>query len=120
MPKIPLPAEILKRCCALRKNDTDAEKRLWSFLRNRQLNMKFRRQYPFQGYILDFYCHAAQLAIEVDGGGHLEEGQALYDQERTLVLNSHGIKVLRFFNEEILKELEKVILAIWEELTPSF
>ena len=82
MPKRPLPPEILNRCRNLRKDDTGAEKRLWSFLRNRQLNnLKFRRQYPVEGYILDFYCHDAHLAIEVDGGGHLE---------------AHRIKVLRF------------------------
>jgi len=113
MPKVPLPPEILTRCRELRKNDTDAEKRLWSFLRNRQLNnMKFRRQVAFESYVLDFYCHEAHLAIEVDGGGHLEEGQALYDQKRTLVLESHGIKVMRFFNNDVLKNPEGVIFAI--------
>ena len=67
------------------------------------------------GFILDFYCHEAKLAIEIDGGGHLEEEQKRYDLERTNILNDNGIKVLRFFNNEVIRETENVILEIWKE-----
>ena len=63
----------------LRENQTDAERRLWQFLRNKQLGFIFRRQYGAGRYVLDFYCSKARLAIEVDGGGHAEKGQIEYD-----------------------------------------
>ena len=68
-----LPAELLERARALRREATDAERFLWSLLRNRQfLGLKFRRQHPLGGYIVDFYCHEARLGIELDGGGLLD------------------------------------------------
>src|SRR5690606_7520596 len=74
---------------------------------------KFRRQHPLAGYILDFYCHEAKLAIELDGGGHLESSQAGYDEERTKILNEQGIRVLRFWNNDVLKNTETVLNEIW-------
>jgi len=95
----------------LRKNLTVQEKALWVRLRNRQQNGKhFRRQHPYNIYILDFYCFESSLAIEIDGKIHLK--QKVYDQERTKFLESSGLKVLRFKNEDIDQRLEWVIEEI--------
>jgi very-short-patch-repair endonuclease len=78
----------------LRTNQTDAEKRLWQALRNRQLaGFKFRRQFPLPPYIADFVCLECRLIVEVDGGQHVEQQE--YDDERTRVLLSQGFRVLR-------------------------
>jgi very-short-patch-repair endonuclease len=91
----------------LRKNMTDAEKALWHVLRRRQiLGLKFRRQHPFFDYILDFVCLEKKLVIEVDGGQHGE--QAEYDVIRTQQLQKAGFRVLRFWNNEVLQEIEAV------------
>lgn len=115
--KAPLPPEIVNRCRQLRKNSTQAEAKLWSLLRNRRLGgYKFRRQHPAVGYILDFYCDEARLAIEVDGGGHAEPCQAAYDQERSARLAEEGIAMVRFWNHEVNENPLEVMRAIWEEL----
>src|SRR4051812_18570073 len=82
----------------LRRNQTDAEKILWQLLRNRKFHgYKFRRQHPVSNtFILDFYCCARKLAIELDGNHHHEKLQHKYDEERTFALNLLGIKVIRF------------------------
>lgn len=93
---------------------TDAEALLWHFLRNRDFcGFKFRRQHPVGGYILDFYCNEAKLAIELDGSGHSEDERKDYDSERTKVLEGAGIRVLRFWNDEVLTELEHVLEEIY-------
>jgi very-short-patch-repair endonuclease len=95
---LPLPTELLIFARQLRKEQTDAEKLLWRVLRGRHFcGFKFRRQYPICGYILDFYCHDAGLAVELDGGGHNHEEQRLYDEERTKALTGAGIRVIRFW-----------------------
>jgi methylmalonyl-CoA mutase cobalamin-binding domain/chain len=119
-----LPPQLLERCRELRQNATDAENLLWQLLRNRSLHdSKFRRQHPLEGYILDFYCDEAKLAIELDGGQHLEEKQVSYDAKRTEILNNAGIRVLRFWNNDVLKNTEIVLNEIWlaleETLTPN-
>jgi very-short-patch-repair endonuclease len=115
--KIPLPPDIVASCRSLREKSTNPEERLWSFLRDRRLkNAKFRRQYPVGGYILDFYCHAARLAVELDGSGHLDEAQMEYDAVRTEKLGALGIELLRFWNDAILNDLETVLGVIWEAL----
>jgi len=101
----------------LRKDQTNAEATLWNLLRNRQLaNCKFRRQHPFPPYILDFYCAEKKLVVELDGGHHLE--QEVYDKQRTEFLELHGLKVLRFWNDEIFNKqsdvLEKILKALSE------
>ena len=97
----------------LRKNMTYAEKILWHRLRNRQINdLKFRRQHPVDIFILDFYCHERRLAIEVDGGIHNQEAQKEWDENRTYELTEFGIKVLRFTNEDVINDTEKVINSI--------
>ena len=115
-----VPPDILRNARELRKTQTDAENLLWHLLRNRRFcGVKFRRQYPIGGYILDFYCHEAALAIELDGDGHASSDQAAYDDERTKVLQGAGIKVLRFWNNDLLRNLEAVLESIHAALTPS-
>jgi len=93
----------------LRKNQTDAEKLLWSKLRNRQvLGYKFRRQYVIQPYIVDFICLELGLVIELDGSQHNEQ----VDAERTLFLNRQGLKLLRFWSNECFTHLEGVLQQI--------
>jgi len=107
---VPLPPELLSFARRLRQQQTDAETLLWHLLRGRRFcGFKFRRQYPIGGYIVDFYCHAARLAIELDGGGHNAEEQRRYDQERTKILEGAEIRVLRFWNNDLLGSLEDVL-----------
>ena len=99
----------------MRKNPTDAEKALWKILKSGELaKMKFNRQKPIGNYIVDFYCSKAQLAVEADGSGHAEDGQKEYDEERTAFLEGWGLKVLRFWNNEILENSEGVYQTILE------
>jgi len=101
----------------LRRNQTDAEKKLWSALRNRQISdTKFRRQYSMGSYILDFYAPALHLAIEADGGQHYEVEGEKRDQERTVELNRYGIKILRFSNLDILGNIEGVCERIRQKI----
>jgi adenine-specific DNA-methyltransferase len=101
----------------LQKNSTDAEIRMWSLLRNRQLvGYKFRRQHPIKNFIVDFACPEKLLAIEVDGGQHAERKKE--DDERTQFLETQGYRVLRFWNNQVLKETNavlEVILKVLEE-----
>ena len=114
---MPAPTELLIFAKQLRQGQTDAERLLWQVLRGRNLKgFKFRRQHPVGGYILDFYCHAAHLAIELDGGGHNSDDQKLYDEERTKVMNGAGIKVIRFWNHDVLNSLEAVLEDIYSHL----
>ncbi len=99
----------------LRGAATDAERRLWQALRHRQLHgLRFRRQHPYDGYILDFVCLEANLVIEVDGGQHAANGAE--DAIRTSALEKAGFKVLRFWNDQVLRELDAVLQRIWDEL----
>ena len=91
----------------LRNEMTDAEKALWKVLRCRQVSgFKFRRQHPFGDYILDFVCLERKLVIEVDGGQHGERTK--YDEIRTENILTAGFRVLRFWNTEVLQEIEAV------------
>jgi very-short-patch-repair endonuclease len=97
-----------------RKRSTDAEKRLWRLLRGRHFNeFKFRRQYACGTYFLDFYCTAAKLAVELDGGGHGYPDHRAKDEKRNGYLSLQGIKVLRFWNHQLRGELEAVRFEIW-------
>jgi len=112
LPAQKLPADLLVFARELRARQTDAENLLWGLLRNRRLfGLKFRRQYPLRPYILDFYCHEVKLAIELDGGQHAE--RLHYDQQRTARLANQGIKILRFWNHEMLQETESVLEIIY-------
>jgi very-short-patch-repair endonuclease len=98
----------------LRKKVADTERTLWRHLRNRNFaGSKFRRQHPFDCYILDFYCSAAKIAIELDGGGHNYRLGQIRDRTRSEFLARHGIVVLRFWNHQIRQELDSVLKAIW-------
>ena len=99
----------------LRKNQTEAEKLLWSSLRNRQIaGCKFRRQWPIGPYIVDFACLSRKLLIELDGGQHSEA--IAYDEARTKFLEAQGYRVIRFWNNEMLTEPTAVLQRIYEEL----
>src|SRR5690606_3883216 len=111
-----LPPELLRNARELRKSMTDPEALLWQLLRNRRLNRwKFRRQHPMkEGYILDFYCAETRVAIELDGEYHKEALQKEYDEQRTVVLDQYGIRVIRFWNSEVLTNPEDVLRRIVE------
>ena len=98
------------RAIELRKELTPAERKLWAVIRNDQLGVNFRRQHAIGKYIPDFVCIEKKLIIELDGSQHLE--QQAYDQERTKQLNSLGYKVIRFWNNEVMKNTDDVIVAI--------
>ncbi len=100
----------------MRKDPTSAESLLWSALRDKNIGFKFRRQHPIQSRILDFYCHEAKLGIELDGTVHSSKGQQIYDSERTIVLKDFGIRILRFNNAEIVKNMQHVLDKIHDFL----
>ena len=101
----------------LRKNLTDAEKRLWQKINRRQIgSVKFRRQHPIGEYIVDFVCLERNLIVELDGGQHA--AQVSYDKKRTAWLESRGYRVMRFWNNDVLSNtqgvVEKILGAISE------
>ena len=101
----------------LRKNMTPQERKIWSFLRKRSINnLKFRRQYPIENYIVDFICHEKKLIIEIDGGQHNQERNKEYDINRTKLLESKGFKVIRFWNNEVWDNIEGVYAVLEREL----
>ena len=116
MPNLTPPQLIAKQplahARALRHDSTEAEKRLWTILRNRKLDgWKFRRQVPIDSFIVDFCCIKAQLIVELDGGQHADEKEH-YDDLRTRQLKAFGFRVIRFWNSEVLKKTEGVIQEI--------
>ena len=98
----------------LRIGMTDAERRLWSRLRQEQLGVKFRRQHPLGAYVLDFVCLDAKLVVEVDGSQHLD--QQTYDERRSAWLARQGFSVLRFWANEVLSETDAVVISISQSL----
>lgn len=110
------PALIHKQAKELRGRETKAEKILWSFLSNRKLNVKFRRQHPISQFIVDFYCHELKLIIEADGEIHLRKEQQEYDEMRDEHLKNFGLHLIRFNNSQILKHPELVINRIQKEI----
>jgi len=97
----------------LRQESTEAEKSLWAELRNRKLNgLKFRRQHPFDKFIVDFYCNEKKLVVELDGGVHDEKINIEYDEARTAMLAGLNVIVLRFKNEEVTNDLKAVLKKI--------
>jgi very-short-patch-repair endonuclease len=101
----------------LRKNPTEAEYRLWVYLKKRQLfGHKFRRQHPIGPFIVDFACVEQKLLIELDGGGHAK--QKIYDHRRTAWLSERGYRVLRFWNNEVLTNVRGVLEIIASKLPP--
>ena len=105
---------LTSRSRGLRHNATDAEKKLWSVLRSRQFGgVKFRQQVEIDGYIVDFLCPERRLIVEVDGGQHTPER----DARRTAYLESQGFTVLRFWNNDVLQNLDGVRTTIEAALT---
>lgn len=101
----------------LRRDMTDAERVLWRELRaHRFAGFKFKRQEPLGDYVVDFICHAAKLIVELDGGQHADREAA--DVERTRWLESQGFRVLRFWNNEVLANIEGVMQVLEKELPP--
>ena len=98
----------------LRNNMTDAERCLWTHLRGQQMGTRFRRQHPFGDYILDFVSLEAKLIVEVDGGQHADDAER--DTQRTAKLQAAGFTVLRFWNNDVLLDIESVKEAIWQKL----
>jgi very-short-patch-repair endonuclease len=101
----------------LRNESTPAERKLWSALKQSNLGgYKFRRQHSVGRYIVDFYCPAQRLAIELDGDSHFTDEAMEYDRERTAFLNALNIRVLRFMNTDVHENLDAVYERILEEL----
>ena len=99
----------------LRRSMTDAEQCLWQKLRGKQIaNLQFYRQKPLGPYIVDFYCAAASLVIELDGSQHMESTQADHDRQRDQFLARTGLQVLRFDNRQVLLETRAVLEVIHE------
>lgn len=107
----------------LRNNQTEAEKKLWDFLKQSKLGYKFTRQYSAGPYILDFFCPKLRFGIELDGAHHKKEESVIYDRDREKYLESIDIKTIRFWNDIIIKNPNTVIDLIKEQIskmeTPS-
>ena len=108
--------KLLARRKELRNNSTPQEILLWSRLKNSQTGFKFRRQHSIGGYIVDFYCPAKKLVIEIDGPEHFKKENFEYDKVRSEFFEGVNIKVLRFTNSEVDTETEKVVRKIKEAL----
>jgi very-short-patch-repair endonuclease len=106
-----MPANLTQTARNLRKHSTDAERLLWRHLKAKQIDgLKFRRQEQVGRFIVDFVCYEKALIIEADGGQHALEREK--DDERTHWLNAQGYKVLRFWNHEILTNIEGVLAVV--------
>ena len=109
MSKPRLPTHTLDHAKQLRRRMTDAERRLWQYLRAGRLEgLKFRRQHPVPPYIVDFCCVEARLVVELDGSQHSPAA----DAARTRYLQSQGWRVVRFWDNDVLREVEAVVTAI--------
>ncbi|OGQ13178.1 MAG: DNA-cytosine methyltransferase [Deltaproteobacteria bacterium RBG_19FT_COMBO_46_12] len=103
----------------LRRNQTEAEKVLWAHLRNKQFyRMKFFRQYSIGPYILDFYCPTMKLAVELDGGQHNLCENKEYDLARSEYLKAQAIDVIRFWNHDVLLDIQSVLVELALKITP--
>jgi very-short-patch-repair endonuclease len=110
-----LHGTLLKRSRQLRRDSTEAELRLWSHIRMKNLDgARFRRQYPIEGFIVDFCCTKEKLIVEVDGSQHLEN--VAHDDERTRLLQRQGFRVLRFWNGDVMQNVDAVVEVIFEAL----
>jgi adenine-specific DNA-methyltransferase len=111
--------KILKRDFARvqRARPTDAEYKLWWLLRSKRLaGLRFRRQQPIGPYIADFYCAAAKLIVELDGSQHGLDANVGYDERRTRWLEARGYRVLRFFNDGVLRDPKSVVEGVWHAI----
>lgn len=114
-------SELIERCRELRKNPTKAEALLWEHLRRKQIKgIKIRRQHPLAGFILDFYCVEVRLGIELDGAVHRKRDQSEYDDARSLELSDYGVKILRFWNSDVIKNVNCVVDRICVEIDSRY
>jgi len=112
---LPYKKELISRAKELRKNATKQENHLWyDFLKT--FPVRFQRQKTIGGFIVDFYCHQAKLAIELDGSQHYSEQGTAYDRERDEILSALGVSVLRFPNSEIDRHFEAVCTVISQQV----
>ena len=109
--------QIFQYAEALRKNMTVAEKIIWERLSKNQLAVRIRRQHPIWKYIADYYCHELKFVIEIDGGIHLLKENKEYDIGREITLNEFGIEIIRFTNEQVINETDRVIKVIADKIT---
>jgi very-short-patch-repair endonuclease len=101
--------QIIEKAAKLRATMTETEKMLWEFLRkNKVMGLKFRQQHPIYLFIVDFYCHALKLVIEIDGGYHNRREQKEYDINRTVELENLGITVIRFTNHQVDNDFKNI------------
>jgi very-short-patch-repair endonuclease len=113
MPHAPVPPQRRANARRMRKALTDAELKLWNELRaHRLMGLSFRRQVPIAGYIVDFACPTHSLIVEVDGSQHGNDEDLRYDAKRTQRLEQDGWTVLRFWNDDVLKDIDNVCLHI--------
>jgi len=104
----------------LRGNLTDAERKIWSKIRNDQIaGLRFYRQKPIGNYIVDFFCPKIKLVVEIDGGQHYEMANEKRDKIRSDYLKSCRMHILRFSNLDVLNNIEAVIQKIYQEINPS-
>ncbi|HLZ04169.1 MAG TPA: DUF559 domain-containing protein [Bradyrhizobium sp.] len=118
MPQVPKHRSTSKRirdfAKAMRREPTDAEARMWTLLRDRRLaNFKFRRQFPFQNYILDFICFDQRLVIEIDGNQHASSKR---DATREAALAAEGFQIVRYWNNDVLQQSAAVLEDILAKL----
>lgn len=109
-----LNPQLLVFAKTMRSNATDAENLMWQLLRaKRFMNLKFRRQHVIAPYIVDFYCHEIGLVIELDGSQHGTDDGRAYDAERTKFLEALGLRVVRYWNNDVLRNTESVLGDLW-------
>ncbi|HJS55095.1 MAG TPA: endonuclease domain-containing protein [Chitinophagaceae bacterium] len=104
--------EIFQIAERLRKNMTEAEKVIWEQVCKNQLGVRIRRQHPIWKFIADFYCHELRLVVEIDGGIHLHNENKEYDISRDEILRDFKLEILRFTNNEVINETDRVIEEI--------
>ena len=116
-PKSSLFSDTLAQARSMRGDPTNIERRLWRFLRDRRLaGAKFRRQHAVGPYIVDFFCAEAGLVVELDGGRHAEPEGRARDESRDRELRSMGLRVLRFWDGDVARNLDGVLRTIFEAL----
>ncbi len=109
--KVATNPTILNRARKMRKDPTTPEAKLWYFLKKKNLGgYRFRRQHPINRFIVDFYCHETKLIIELDGSSHADQKE--YDAIRTAWLEAHGYTVIRFWNNQVMQEIDSVLKSI--------
>lgn len=104
--------DVRKFARELRSDMTASETKLWEFLKTKPNGFKFRRQHPFNLYVLDFYCHALRFAIEIDGEYHNTRIQKEKDRERTVDIKKYQVEVYRFSDKQVMEEFEKTTREI--------